>query len=937
MLSIGALGSAEYYLAEARYYLGEKEFPSGYWLGDARNQLNLPDVVEGNALKALFEGFMPKDAGRKLVQNAGNSKRKLGWDLTFSAPKSVSVLWALVPKLRPTLLQAHRVAVERAYSYLETKAAFTRRGKGGSTREPCRLVAAAFEHWTTRAGDPGVHTHMLVVNLGLRRDMSWGSILSEEFFSHKMAAGAIYRDELAHQLKQKLSLALRPVGCWFEVASIPNSVIRHFSTRRREILAAVGPEATAAEAAKAALTTRRSKKRVSLSSLEAKWAAEGKTLGLDPDSMLTAAVNSWKAPKTIGQETIWEHALEKMTGLTSKPEPEPSKRFLGETSHFTQADLVRGVAEQAAFLGTPSNDVLSIVEKRQKELVLLTEPGKPPCYTTRQMLKLRDLLVSQTKELTERNTHDVPMELVKSVVDRPTRRRQFTDHERQAIEKLTRGGSDLAMLTGIPNAERMDVVKACRKIWERAGYKVLGASLSAKAAQELKEQAGIATSTVASRLKQHESKLTDAVKHHLKQFWRGFNGKNTWRHRAEKITSNTVVVVDEAARLGMWEMQTVVSRCREVGAKLVLLGEPVQRSRGAEPPFKWLLDTYPSARCPEVLRHREVWGRDAANHISQGNIPAALEIYAHKGLVKVDSTEKVHDRLVQDWAKEGLRAPRSTLIFTGTREEAAKINELCQRARKEARWLPNWPSVRVGEERLYAGDRVRFTQNHGGLKVGTGDLGTVQSINPLKGIVRIKLDREEGLFIKRRRTVEVPLKYYKHLELGYAVTSHVGQWPKLESSFMLLSGGLTENEPTFLQASRARSSTAIYIDSSKVGAAICNMVARHSVPPNKDLAEKPLGQMEPPKPATNTTPKPEETKPTLTLDSRKDLTPADTLGRTRRIDDQLDQLEKLLLSQKSSVKDKVHHPNVPKLPVNDPLLRRDLPKDYSHGTSATRF
>lgn len=857
MLSIGALGSADYYLDEAEYYLGEKELPSGYWLGLAAVKLRLGQVVDAADLKALFAGYSPHEPGRKLVQNAGSPKRKMGWDLTLSAPKSFSIFWALVPQLRPVLLTAHRRAVSRAFSYLDTNAAFTRRGKGGAIREACHLVAAGFEHWTTRADDPGIHTHLLVLNLGLRGD-EWRAIHSRDLYRHKMAAGALYRAELAYQVRKELSLAFRRVGRWFELAFISRSVIEQFSTRRGEIVAKVGSQASAVDAAKAAQSTRGAKKRVPLATLFTKWAAQGRALGLEPEAMLLAAIvsskapepgdekdafrDSFKVPESGDAAVLWDVVLEKMTGLKNTAEPELSERYVGEASHFSEADLVRHLAEEAVFLGMSADEVRWVVMERLKDLVQLTDAdAEVPRYTTWQMLDLEQRLLAETKELAKSNSHDVPKELLKSILDRPDRKLPYTNEQRDAIAELTSGGSDLAILTGFPGTGKTVVLKACRKAWERAGNTVLGASVAGKAALGLMEGSGIRSTTLAGRFKQHDATVFDAVKHHLKHFWRGFTGKKTWRYRAEKITAKTVLVIDEAGMLPTWDMYAVVARCLEVGAKVVFVGDPNQLPPiGAGAPLKCLLNHYASANLEDVMRQRESWARDAVKLISGGHVKAALDLYADRGLIKTGTTEKVLGQLVQDWSATGLKAPRTTLIFAGTRSETAKLNDLCQKARKAARWLPNWPSVRVGEQRFFSGDRVLFTENNKRLKVFNGDLGTVSSINPQKGIVRIKLDRPEGLFIKQRQTVEVPLKYYKNIELGYAVTTHKGQGTTVESAFVLLGGEMAGKELTLVQASRAKGSTAIYIDSTKAGTDLDKIAERLSVASRKDLAVEQL-------------------------------------------------------------------------------------------------
>jgi len=156
MLSIGSLraGSGHYYtqLAREDYYLEGGE-PPGQWTGGAAQTLGFMGTVGKEALQAALQGFSLD--GRKLVQNAGKDsgprRRQAGLDLTFSADKSVSVLWALGgEETRHAIESAHERSVNVALRYLEQEAAWTRRGKGGEDFERCELLFSKFQHSTSR-------------------------------------------------------------------------------------------------------------------------------------------------------------------------------------------------------------------------------------------------------------------------------------------------------------------------------------------------------------------------------------------------------------------------------------------------------------------------------------------------------------------------------------------------------------------------------------------------------------------------------------------------------------------------------------------------------------------------------------------------------------------------------------------------------------------
>jgi conjugative relaxase-like TrwC/TraI family protein len=170
MLTITALTNAEYVISSValsidEYYSGVGESP-GVWAGKWAPGLGLSGMVEADQLRALVEGRHPT-TGVDLV--AGHRARSVrAFDLTFSAPKSASVLWALgSDRVAEVVAGAHREAVEVALGFLEERAAVTRLQEGGLRRRvPARgWAVAGFVHRTSREGDPQLHTHCLVPNL----------------------------------------------------------------------------------------------------------------------------------------------------------------------------------------------------------------------------------------------------------------------------------------------------------------------------------------------------------------------------------------------------------------------------------------------------------------------------------------------------------------------------------------------------------------------------------------------------------------------------------------------------------------------------------------------------------------------------------------------------------------------------------------------------
>jgi conjugative relaxase-like TrwC/TraI family protein len=261
VLSIGKLkaGQARYYLDQAEgrvdivdsvaggmedYYLGAHE-ARGEWLGLAALGLGLSGAVEADGLRRVLAGLDPRDGSP--LRDATSQVRVAGFDLTFSAPKSVSVVFGVGDEsLRTAVRASHDRAVREALGYLERNAAAVRRGRGGViVEEATGLVAGAFRHRTSRAGDPQLHTHVLVANLGHGPDGRWSALDGRRLYAHARIASFIYQAVLRAEMTQAISVEWTPVRDGIgEVVGVPVSMRKAFSRRRADIEAALDDRGT---------------------------------------------------------------------------------------------------------------------------------------------------------------------------------------------------------------------------------------------------------------------------------------------------------------------------------------------------------------------------------------------------------------------------------------------------------------------------------------------------------------------------------------------------------------------------------------------------------------------------------------------------------------------------------------------------------------------
>lgn len=254
----------------------------GRWMGHGAEGLGLSGGVESESLRAVLAGSRPAD-GRPL--GTGRAVSVSAFDLTFAAPKSVSVLVALAPTdVAAGVLAAHEAAAASAFEYVERRAMAVRRGAGGdrSLLAVTGATAAAFTHGLSRAGDPHLHTHVLVANLAQGTDGRWSALDGRGLFAHARAAGELYRAHLRSELSERVGVDwVRTASGRSEVAGIPPLAIGAFSSRRADIEAEVAARGLrSGRARRVAWAATRDEKPVDPAAAPALWRSRAAAWGL---------------------------------------------------------------------------------------------------------------------------------------------------------------------------------------------------------------------------------------------------------------------------------------------------------------------------------------------------------------------------------------------------------------------------------------------------------------------------------------------------------------------------------------------------------------------------------------------------------------------------------------------------------------------------------
>ena len=745
----------------AEDYYTESGRAQGRWLGSGAAELGLAGEMNEQAFDRLAGGFHP-ETGDALVQRAGDSHRP-GWDLTFSAPKSVSVVWGIAEReQREAIERAHTQAVERTLNFAEQQQLFiTRRGHDGIERETARPIIAAYLHGTSREADPQLHTHAFVLNVVVRGDGSYGTLETKPLYEWKMALGAAYRAELAHELRALGYETAADKGS-FRISQVPRDLERHFSKRRAQIEAVMNERGTtSAKAAEvAALNTRKAKESATATTLRANWRSESLAFGVTAQRLGELRGPPAQEPEPIAVPTVIE-------------------RLGQQHSTFTSADLARAVAERTQHAGGGLGRTAEMMERvaNDAEIVPLTANR----YTTREMLQIEVSALTRAKRLADDATYRVDANATAEAL----KARSLSEEQRTALEHLT-AAPRLSVLEGLAGTGKSYLLGAAREAWEASGYEVRGAALAGKAAKGLQEGSGIRAQTLHSLL----------------------NNLKTGR---DQLTDRTVLVIDEAGMIGSRQFARLLEATDEAQAKIVLVGDANQlQPIEAGQLFERICREVGVARLTDIRRQRGAADREMVWSLASGDMRAALDSLQARGRVHTAAgIENTMRELVHDWAAaRDAQHPNDDLMLGATRADTRELNRLAREALHERGELQHERVIEAAQGPLVLaeGDRIVITRNTKLLGMMNGDLATVTALAERRGEVEITAQLDEG----RTRTWRV--SDHPHVDHGYALTVHKAQGASVERAYVLAHESMSAREWSYVAGSRAREAVHLYAE-----------------------------------------------------------------------------------------------------------------------------
>jgi conjugative relaxase-like TrwC/TraI family protein len=728
VLTIAKCRDLDYYEREViegrEEYLSEHGESAGRWVGSLAAGDGRTGAADRDDLARAFGGQHPD--GFKMTEH---DLDVVGFDLTLSPSKSVSLIWALGSehdaRQVEQALYAARDEVER---YLEATACFVRRGHAGAVSAPGKgFFGAVFMHRTSHLGDPGIHLHWTVFNVTEGPDGRRTALDGKALYRERYAAEAVFQATLRRELVTRLGLVFDDVDRHgvAEVVGVSADMRRAFSRRRAEIVAEMNRLGVhSGEGARiATLTTRKAKLTgISEDELRAEW----RKRALDHRFDLSNVPRVGRTP------------------TLKVDDAELAASVVEEHATFEARDSVRAVAK-AARQGASLDEILDRAGAfRASGSAVAVEPGR---WTTQEILAAERRIVAAAEGAVQEVHAADRLTIDAAIGARPS----LSAEQRHMVEVICSSGRPLDVVIGRAGAGKTFTLDAVREAFETSGHRVIGASLAARAAKELQSGAGIASTTAHSLHADLSS-------------------------RRRKLRSGDVVVIDEAGMLGTRLMADIVDHARRAEAKVILVGDPKQLpSIEAGGVLASLAQRVQVLELTENRRQQDPQERFIAHALRKGLTELAVRrMDAHGRVTVAHNNDALRDQLAIDWWQlhtGGMDAVIGAVHRSDVDDLNARVHALLEASEQLG------PMVAIVDERRFCvGDQVMGLKNRYDLGILNGDLGTVTGADEQRLHVTLTDGREVGL----------PLDYVtEHVRHSYARTVHKTQGMTCEVALLL--------------------------------------------------------------------------------------------------------------------------------------------------------
>jgi conjugative relaxase-like TrwC/TraI family protein len=713
------------------------------------------------------------------------------FDHCFSSPKSVSLLAAgSSPQVRRLLADGRAEALTVAIGYLERHGIGVRRDHNGTDRYQAvgGLVAVAFEHRMSRAGDPNSHTHVLVQNAAQGPDGRWTALDSDRLYAQLMAADHLYLAAERAALTERLGVRWGPVDERSGAAEIvgldDRTLIERFSKRSEQIdhwLDTHGLSGIKASSAAAVATRQPKNYAESKESVYQRWEAELAEQGVGERQLAEVCSGGRGRPAARTELDAVLDAVAGPDGLT------------GQASTFTRTDVVDALAKRLPVAGS-AQEVLDQVEAAADRFFdeRAVRVGRDrrlgvDRYSTPELLAMERQLVNGAIGRADERCAVVRPEVVRQILDRHT---SAGEDQAAMVRDLTQGGTGVAVVVGRAGSGKTWALGLAREAFELDGYQVLSAAPTGIATVGLAEE-GFTDARTIDRL------LLDL------------------QHGRTELDGRTVLVVDEAAMVATRKLAPLLAHAERAGAKVALVGDdrqfaPIDAGGG----FRALRLRLGASELTVNRRQVEAWEQQAIDDVRAGNLEQAIAAYAEHDRIQAFEARGDRDRaLVNDWW-QAHEAGEQPVIYAHRRAQVDQLNQVCQRLRAEHGQLGTERLV-VGDRSFAVGDVVVLGANaRHRLGVVNGTTAVIQDLDLRGRAMTVRTLEEEP-----PKTVRLPGWYLdaavrpgqsRRVDLAYARTDMRSQG-RTERRALLVLDGAEDMQGGYVQLTRSTQRTDLYL------------------------------------------------------------------------------------------------------------------------------
>jgi conjugative relaxase-like TrwC/TraI family protein len=805
------------------------------------------DPVTGEQLGRAYPVYRPGKGGKP-------RRAVAGYDFTFALPKSASILWGVSDAgVQEQIVAVHRAAVVKVFELMERELAATRTGAsvaGNATSESGErgavaqvgvtgLIGMFFDHWDSRANDPHLHTHVVVSNkVKTLLDGKWRSLDGRGLHAATVAMSelheAIVMDDLTRtlgvdwELRDRAGQDRKP---GWSITGVSDDLVTAFSRRSEQInpradeliaehIARYGRRPSRSTINKyrqrASTETRPDKTHHSLTDLTAEWSQRAaEILGRDPAQWARELVSTLP-PRMLRADDVPLDLIDGLaqTVVITVSEKRPVWRrwnLYAETARQTK-DLrfataegrmavlaaITDRAQGRSVLLTPPDLAATPAEFRRPDGTSILRPKDSALYSSQALLDAETRLLDRAGN---RTGPTITLDAVEHAITTGSPNEQsstVSSEQADAIARVAVSARQVDLLVGPAGTGKTTTMRALRAAWERehGAGSVVGLAPSAAAAAVLAEDLGIGCENTAKW-------LYDV-------------------HQGIAFRAGQLVIIDEATLAGTLTLDRITAHAAEVGAKVLLVGDPAQlQAVEAGGAFALLAAARQTddgtPELTEVHRFTHTWEKHASLALRHGH-DEAIDAYLENDRVRDGDTEAMVEAAYAAWQAD-LADGKDSVLVAGDNETVRAVNERARAVNERAR-----------AERLQTGttERRRYVRLADGLHASAGDV-VITRRNDRRPRTRngswvrngdrwtLVEVRDDGSVVVRRpeakygNTIVLPAAYAaEHLDLGYAVTTYRAQGLTVDTSHLITGPGMT-GEHLYVGLTRGRENNTAYV------------------------------------------------------------------------------------------------------------------------------